>query len=99
MARMEVVIMHTLFCRETLKETSERLRLEQIGLSHNTKLRSALKKMLALGDLRFYEMKDIFRLSKQLFFSPEGLRSISYLGITIIICLGFVMKHLFRSCH
>jgi hypothetical protein len=51
--------------------------LEQIGLSHNIKLRSARVKMLVLGELRFYEMKEIFWLSKQLFFSPEGVCSMS----------------------
>jgi len=77
MAQMEVIKVHTLFCTETLKETSGRLMLEQIEPSHNTKLRSALVKMLVLGELRFYEMQEIFCLSKQLFFSSEGLCSMS----------------------
>ena len=98
-AQMKVIKVHTLFCREPLKEASGRLMLEQIGLSHNIKLRSALVKMLVLGELRFYEMQEIFCLSKQPFFSPEGLCSMSQLAIPIIICLGLWRKRLFLSCH
>ena len=68
MARMEVIIMYTLFCRETLKETiwKSYVRINSTVSKH--KIEERFVKIMVLGALLFYDMQDIFWLARQLCF-------------------------------